>query len=93
MRVTPEVVRCELIGTEVGIAQSTHTNYRGLAGRIINETRNTFTVLGEKGRKIVVKSSNVFHFSFLDGTVVEIDGNLLVGRPEDRLKRSIRRLW
>jgi ribonuclease P protein subunit POP4 len=93
MKVTPEIIRCELIGTEARIAQSTHPEYRGLAGRIIDETRNTFTVLGEDGRKIVTKSSNVFHFSFLDGTVVEIEGNLLVGRPEDRLKRSIRRLW
>jgi ribonuclease P protein subunit POP4 len=93
MRVTPEIVRCELIGTEARIAQSTHPGYRGLAGRIIDETRNTFTVLGENGRKIVVKNSNIFHFKFSDGAVVEIEGNLLVGRPEDRLKKSIRRLW
>jgi ribonuclease P protein subunit POP4 len=93
MRVTPEIVRCELIGTEARIAQSTHPEYRGLAGRIIDETRNTFTVLGENGRKTVVKSSNIFHFKFSDGTVVEIEGNLLLGRPEDRLKKSIRRLW
>jgi ribonuclease P protein subunit POP4 len=40
-----------------------------------------------------VKDSSVFHFKFPDGTVVEIDGKLLVGRPEDRLKKRVRRLW
>jgi len=43
--------------------------------------------------KTVVKNTGVFQFRFPDDTVVEIDGRILVGRPEDRLKKSIRRLW
>jgi len=93
MKVTPDIIRYEFIGTEGKVAKSTHSGYVGIRGKVINETRNTFTILHEEERKIVVKKTAVFHFKFSDGTTVEIDGKLLVGRPEDRLKRRIRRLW
>lgn len=93
MRVTPDIIRYEFIGTEVKVARSTHRGYVGLRGKIIDETRNTFTLLHNGKRKVVVKEASFFHFKFSDGTVVEIDGKLLVGRPEDRLKKRVRRLW
>jgi len=43
--------------------------------------------------KQIVKSSAVFNFQFADGTIVEIDGKLLVGKSEDRLKKTVKRLW
>ena len=93
MKVTPDIIQYEFIGTEAEVSKSKHLGYVGISGKIIDETRNTFTLLEEGKRKTAAKSSNLFHFRFPDGTVVEIDGRLLVGRPEDRLKKSIRRLW
>jgi ribonuclease P protein subunit POP4 len=93
MKVTPELVRYEFIGTEAKVSKSKHPDYVGLSGRILDETRNTFTILHEGKRKTVLKDSSVFHFRFSDGTIVEIDGKTLLGRPEDRLKKHIRRLW
>lgn len=93
MKVTPDIISYEFTGTEAKIAKSTHPGYVGMSGRIIDETRNTFTMLHEGKRKTVVKDSATFDFKFSDGTVVEIDGKLLVGRPEDRLKKHVRRLW
>ena len=93
MNITPDIIRCEFMGTEAKIAKSTHPAYVGMSGKIIDETRNTFTMSHEGKRKMVVKDSAVFDFKFSDGTVVEIDGKLLVGRPEDRLKKHVRRLW
>jgi ribonuclease P protein subunit POP4 len=93
MKITPDIIRCEFIGTEAKVAKSRHPNYIGMHGKIMDETRNTFTILHEGKRKLIVKDSAVFHFKFSDGTVVEIDGKLLVGRPEDRIKKRIRRLW
>jgi ribonuclease P protein subunit POP4 len=81
------------MGTEAKVSKSKHSGYVGLSGKIIDETRNTFTILNEGKRKIVLKDSSVFHFKFSDGTIVEIDGKILLGRPEDRLKKHIRRLW
>jgi ribonuclease P protein subunit POP4 len=93
VKITPDIVRCEFIGTEAKIARSYHEDYVGMSGKVIDETRNTFTILDGEARKEIVKESTVFHFKFIDGTVVEINGKLLVGRPEDRLKKHIRRLW
>jgi ribonuclease P protein subunit POP4 len=93
MKVTPGIIRGEFIGTEGKIAKSPHPSYVGLAGEVINETKNTFTILHAGKPKSVIKDAAVFHFKFSDGTIVEIDGKLLVGRPEDRLKKSVKRLW
>ncbi|MEM2080931.1 MAG: ribonuclease P protein component 1 [Candidatus Bathyarchaeia archaeon] len=93
MRVTSDIIRHEFIGAEGKIAKSPHVDYTGLCGKVIGETKNTFTLLHEGKPRRVIKNMAVFHFKFADGTVVEIDGRLLVGRPEDRLKKSIKRLW
>ena len=93
MKVTPDIIRGEFIGTQSKVAGSSHHDYVGLNGRVVNETKNTFTILHAGKAKNIVKDSAVFHFKFPDGTIVEIDGKLLVGRPEDRLKKSVKRLW
>jgi ribonuclease P protein subunit POP4 len=93
MKVTPEIISYEFIGIKGKVAKSSHIDYVGVGGKIIEETRNTFTFLGEGLRRSVIKESAIFDFNFDDGTVVQIDGKLLVGRTEDRLKKSIKRLW
>jgi len=93
MKVTPDIIRGEFIGTEAKIAKSKDPSYAGMSGRIVDETRKTFTISREGRRKTVIKDLAVFHFRLSDGTIVEIDGELLMGRPEDRLKKHIRRLW
>ena len=93
MKITPDIIRHEFIGTEGKIAKSQHEGYVGIHGEVIEETKNTFTILHEGKTKNVIKEAAVFHFKFSDGTIVEIDGKLLVGRSEDRLKKSVKRLW
>jgi ribonuclease P protein subunit POP4 len=93
MRVTPDVVRGEFIGAEGKITKSRHADYVGISGEVIDETKNTLTILHAGKAKSVIKDSAVFRFKFSDGTIVEIDGKLLGGRPEDRLKKGIKRLW
>ena len=93
MKITPDIIRCELIGTEAKVAKSRHLGYVGIMGKVTDETRNTLVILHEGERKRIIKESTVFSFNFSDGTAVEIDGKLLVGRPENRLKKRIRRLW
>jgi len=93
MKVTPDIIRGEFIGTEGKIVKSQHSGYLGLAGEVINETKNTFTILHAGEAKNVIKDAAVFHFKFSDGTIVEIDGKLLMGRPEVRVKNRIKRLW
>lgn len=93
MNVTPDIVRREFIGTHAKISKSNHRGNVGISGKILDETRNTFKILHNGRTKTIIKNANVFHFKFHDDTIVEIDGKILVGRPEDRLKKTIRRLW
>ena len=93
MKVTPDIIRHEFIGTEGKIAKSPHADYVGLQGKVIGETKNTFKILQNGKAKSVVKNSAVFNFKFPDGTIIQVDGKLLVGRPEDRLKKTVKRLW
>ena len=93
MKVTSDIIRYEFIGTVGKVAKSLHEDYVGVGGQVIGETKNTFTFLSKGKAKSVLKESAIFNFRFNDGTIVEIDGKLLVGRPEDRLKKSLKRLW
>ena len=93
MRVTPDIIREELIGLEAEVVASRHPGYVGIRGRVIDETRNMFIIEHGGRRKMVPKAVCTFHFTFPDGTVVEVEGRLLVGRPEDRLKKRLKRLW
>jgi ribonuclease P protein subunit POP4 len=93
MKVTPDVINGEFIGTNCTVAESRHSGYVGIKGEVVDESKNTFTIMQAGKAKSIVKEAAVFQFGFSDGTVVEIEGKLLVGRPEDRLKKSIKRLW
>ncbi len=93
MKITPDIICHEFIGTQATVTQSTHQGYVGISGKIIDETKNTLTFQKEGQAKKVIKNSSIFNFMFTDGTIVEINGKLLVGRPEDRLKKSLKRLW
>jgi ribonuclease P protein subunit POP4 len=93
MKITPQIIQGEFIGLGAKIARSTNPSLVGMKGKVIDETRNTIVILHDSKEKIIAKNTAVFHFSLQDGTVVEIDGNLLLGRPEDRVKKRIRRMW
>ena len=93
MNVTTDIIRAEFIGTEARIAESRHADYVGISGQIVNESKNTFTISKAGKQSNVIKEAAVFRFKFSDGTTVDIDGKLLVGRPEDRLKKNVKRLW
>jgi ribonuclease P protein subunit POP4 len=93
MSVTPSIVQHEFIGLETKVVKCSNSYLVGIAGKVIDETRNTFTVLSGDERKVIVKDTAVFEFALTDGTVVEIDGKVIMGRSEDRVKRKPKRLW
>lgn len=93
MKVTPDIIKGEFIGTEGTIIKSQHPSYIGISGKVADESKNTFTIMEGRNAKNIIKEAVAFRFRFCDGTVVEIDGKLLVGRSEDRLKKHVKRLW
>jgi len=91
-----ELVRHELIGLEVEVAESTNTDAVGIRGRVINETRNMLFVEVTSGKhkgkeKGFAKEQCTFLFTLPAGGKVRIEGRLLVSRPEDRIKKKFRK--
>ncbi len=93
MRITADIINGEFIGTSGRVAESRHPDYVGINGKVVDESKNTLTIMQGGKAKKVVKEAAVFQFQFSGEAIVEIDGKLLVGRPEDRLKKSVKRLW
>lgn len=94
MTVKPSIIQHEFIGFESKVVNSSNPDIVGITGKVVDETRNTFTILNKDGeKKIVIKDTAIIEFVTLDGTVVEIDGKVIMGRPEDRIKKRPRRLW
>ncbi len=93
MKVTPSILQNEFIGTETRVALSSNPVCKGISGKVLDETRNTFTIMHGTRPKIVIKERSIFRFTLSDGTEIEVDGKMLVGRPEDRAKKVARRRW
>ena len=93
MNVSPSILQNEFIGLEAKIVQSTNPSQKGIHGKILDETQKTLTILHDNKQKIIAKDTSTFHFTLIDGTVIEVDGKAMLGRPEDRAKKQTRRRW
>jgi ribonuclease P protein subunit POP4 len=93
MSITPEnLVRHELIGLEAKIAKSTDPTQKGLKGKVIDETYNTIKIETKEGReKVIPKANTIFIFALPNGVKVEVEGKILISRPEDRIKKKFAR--
>jgi ribonuclease P protein subunit POP4 len=92
MPIRPEnILRHELIGLKTIIARSSNTLLVGTRGRIVDETRNTVKLNTRGGVKMIPKGIAVFRFDLPDGSIVEVEGAKLVGRPENRMKAKGRK--
>jgi ribonuclease P protein subunit POP4 len=86
------ITRHELIGLDTRISGGSNKSQKRIKGIITDETRNTLT-LNQKGvDKIIAKGEASFIFN-LGGTLVEVEGRDLIGRPEDRVKKKPKRDW
>ncbi len=86
MRNIKNVVMHELIGLQCEVVGAQNKRHVGLRGRIIDETMKTVSVDGKQ----VFKKGSVFRI-VIDDKKADIDGDCLVGRPEDRIKKKIKK--
>lgn len=96
----------ELIGLELKVVDSSNPSLIGLCGTVIDETKKTLLIeVLEKDlssnqndfdfiykEKLIQKDVSVFQFKVPDGTIVEIDGKILLNRPEDRIKKRYKKI-
>jgi len=93
MKTTVAVVQGEFIGLYAKVVKSSNPSIVSVSGRVVDETRNTLVIRHKNEDKIIIKEAAVFQFTLPDNTVVEIEGKVIVGRPEDRLKKRLKRRW
>ena len=86
------LVHHEFIGLNVH-ATSLKNESLNLKGTIIDETKNTIRIEGEDNtEKMIPKNGTLFVFELPNGEKIEIDGNILSIRPEDRIKKRFKKI-
>lgn len=75
----------ELIGLIIEITSSKNKSNIGMIGTIINETKNTITIMQERPKKLL--KQNITFITTIDQKKVKIDGSILALRPEERIKK------
>jgi len=91
MRSKKNVLRHEFIGLECEVVDSRNKSQIGIRGKIVDETRNTFLLETARGLKRIEKEGRTFRLWLEDGSVVDVNGSYLVSRPEDRIKKRIKK--
>lgn len=101
------IVRHELIGLSTEVVKSADAKKQGTKGIIIDETKKMLLIRTEnhadkigkfssragEGEKLVEKSISTFRLTMPDGKKVDVQGKLLLGRPEERLKKKFPQKW
>jgi ribonuclease P protein subunit POP4 len=83
----------ELIGLELEIVDSSNKSLIGLSGIVIDETKKTLKIETIKNEeKLIQKDVSIFHFLMPNGSKVEINGKILLNRPEDRIKKRYKKI-
>jgi len=85
------ITRHELMGLEAEILLDSNPCNINTRGTVVDETMNTL-VIDSEGAKRIIKKNAVFKFR-LNDEIVKVEGWAISGRPEDRVKRKIKRRW
>ncbi len=87
MAITPHnLMKHELTGLEAQVIKSSDPAKIGITGKITGETKNLIKIETARGEKTLPKKECVFRIS-LGNQKVDVQGEKLVGRPEDRIKK------
>ena len=88
MRNAKNIIRHEIIGLECMVVGAENKSQTGLRGMIVNETMKTVDIETGTGIKKIPKAGSKFKIK-LDNETIVLDGNFILGRPEDRIKKKI----
>ena len=90
--ITPEnILRHELVGLYVKVVHSANPSQLGLSGRVVDETRNMLSIETPDGVRNLPKQGCTFSFLLPSGERVRVEGRLLLARPEDRVRKKLRK--
>ena len=86
------LLRHELAGLDVTVADASNPDLIGIEGRVRDETMRTLLVATSDGVKQVPKAGTTFRFA-LDDTDVIVEGDRLLARPALRTETHRGSLW
>ena len=94
MPIKPEnIIRHEFIGLQVEIKDSKDPKKKGIQGKVVDETKKTLKIEGEDKKYEIPKNETEFLFKLPEGQKVKVDGRVIVGRPEERIKKKFPDKW
>ena len=76
----------ELVGLNIKVIDSKNKDNKGIEGKIIDETKNTITIMHKSKKKLLFKNNIKFETT-IENKKIEVDGKVLAKRPEERIKR------
>ena len=92
MITSKNLVHHEFIGLNVHVTSNKNESLN-LKGTIIDETKNTIKIEGNDNiERVIPKKGSIFVFEIPNGEKIEVDGNILSIRPEDRIKKRFKKL-
>ena len=77
-----DIIRHELIGLNVEVKNSNNPSLIGIKGKIIDETKSMLKIKN----KMIPKNQVTLQVDF-KGKKLLVEGKLLFGKPEDRIKK------
>jgi len=90
--ITPQnILRHELIGLTVKVTNANDPMIEGIRGVVVDETKNMLMISAKRRKFMIPKNVATFRFDLPGGIRVDVDGERLVAKPENRLKTKVRR--
>ena len=86
------ILRHELIGLKTRVIYSKNPSHRVLEGYVVDESMKMLVIKRDGKTKKIPKRDAIFLFDLPKGPV-EVEGMAVYGRPEDRVKKKIKRRW
>ncbi len=80
------IVFHELIGLYVKVLKHDDPSLIGVEGIIVDETKNTLKIRIDNKTKTILKKGALLLFKLSDKVEVLVNGEQILGRPEERLK-------
>lgn len=84
------ILHSPLIGFKTKVVNSSIKEMVGLKGKIIDETKNTIKIETKEKEIVLLKKPNRF-LIFAGKKRIEIDGEKIMFRPEEKAKNNIAR--
>lgn len=83
------IVLSELIGLRCTVVSSLDRKQKGIAGKVIDETKNTIVLETRSGTRTIAKKSSVFRFN-AGRKSFTVNGKEINFRPHERIEKAMK---